>query len=175
MSMAAYSALIGGDYGIYQTVSQLKALINQALQDPGAAIRLRAEEILAPVTERDETGEVTAIFDFVQNALHYVDDPTDIELLKNPLLIDRSVASSGTFMGDCDDASGYLAALLKSVGYQVQLVIVTPVNAPGFDYRHIFVRVWLPKAGQWMALDATAKAYPMGWEVPNKKEKAYNV
>jgi transglutaminase-like putative cysteine protease len=175
MSMAAYSALIGGDYGIYQTVAQIKALINQALTDPNAAIRLRAEEILSPVTERDEMGEVTAIYDFVKDSLHYVDDPTDIELLKNPILIDQSVSKSGSFMGDCDDASGYLAALLKSVGYSVQLVIVTPANAPGFDYRHIFVRVWLPKAQQWLALDATAKIYPMGWEVPNKKEKAYNV
>jgi transglutaminase-like putative cysteine protease len=175
VSITAYSALIGGDYGIYQTVSTLKGLINQALADPSAAIRLRAEDILGPVTERDEMGEVSAIFEFVQGSLHYVDDPSDIELLKNPVLIDQSVTSQGYFMGDCDDASGYLAALLKSVGYSVALVIVTPVNAPGFDYRHIFVRVWLPKAGQWMSLDATAKAYPMGWEVPNKKEKVYNV
>jgi len=173
--MASYSALIGGDYGIYQTVSQLRGLILQALTDPSAAIRLRAEDILGPVTERDEHGEVTAIFEYVQNALHYVDDPTDIELLKSPLLIDQTISQNGSFMGDCDDASGYLAALLKSVGYSVQLVIVTPEAAPGYDYRHIFVRVWMPKAGQWVNLDATAKSYPMGWQVPNKKEKAYTV
>lgn len=175
MSLARYQSLIGGDWSIYQTVSQLSGLVNDALRDPNAAIRLRAESILGPVTEKDDIGEISAIYDFVTNALHYVDDPADIELIKSPLLIDKNVTDTGSFMGDCDDASGYLAALLKSVGYAVQLVIVTPEHADGFDYRHIFVRVWQPRAGKWLALDPTAKAYPMGWEVPNKRERAYNV
>lgn len=118
---------------------------------------------------------MTAIYNFVTSSLHYVDDPSEIELLKNPILINQNVTDLGTFMGDCDDASGYLAALLKSIGYSVEFVIVTPENAPGFDYRHIFCRVWLPHAQTWLALDATAKAYPMGWEVPNKKERSYPV
>ncbi len=175
MSLAAYSALIGGDWGIYQTVSALKGLIQQSLTDPDALIRLRAESILGPVAERDDLGEVTALFNFVENSLHYVDDPSGIELLKNPKFIDKEVTRQGYFMGDCDDASGYLAALLRAVGYGVQLVIVTPQDAPGWDYRHIYVRVWLPKMQTWLALDTTAKAYPMGWEVPNKKEKVYDV
>jgi transglutaminase-like putative cysteine protease len=150
-------------------------LVNQALRDPAAAIRLRAESILGPVAEKDEEGEVSAIYDFVTSVLHYVDDPADIELLKNPILIDKSVSEQGYFMGDCDDASGYLAALLKAVGYQVLFVVVTPERADGFDYRHIFVRVWLPKAAEWVALDATAKAFPMGWEVENKRERAWAV
>jgi transglutaminase-like putative cysteine protease len=175
MSLARYSSLIGGDWSIYQTVSELRGLVNDSLRDPNALIRLRAEHVLAPVAEKDEDGEISAIYDYVVNSLHYVDDPADIELVKSPILIDQNVTDQGYFMGDCDDASGYLAALLKSVGYQTQFVIVTPVNADGFDYRHIFVRVWKPKEGVWLALDPTAKAYPMGWEVPNKRERAYNV
>lgn len=153
----------------------LRSLVNESLRDPQARIRLRAEAILDGIPEKAEGAEVSAIFDYVVSTLHYVDDPSDVELLKNPSYIDDSVASNGYFMGDCDDASGYLAALLKSVGYPVQFVIVTPDNADGFDYRHIFCRVWLNQAGAWLSLDATAKAYPMGWEVPNKKERVYNV
>lgn len=175
MSLARYSSLIGGDWGVYQTVAELKSLINQALHDPNARIRLRAESILGPTQERDEDGEVSAIFNFVQNSLHYIDDPAGIELIKNPMLIDHEVEVQGYFMGDCDDASGYLAALLKAVGYPTELVIVTPQEADSFDYRHIFVRVWMPRANAWVALDPTAKGKPMGWEVPNKKERAYVV
>lgn len=153
----------------------MRGLVNDSLRDPAAAIRLRAEQILGPTPERDEEAEVSAIFNFVQTELHYIDDPTEIELFKTPLFIDQEISKQGYFMGDCDDASGYLAALLKAVGYQVQFVIVTPANAESYDYRHIYVRAWLPKASQWIALDATAKAYPMGWEVPNKKIKVYNV
>jgi transglutaminase-like putative cysteine protease len=174
MPLTTYSSLFGGDWGVYQTVARIKGLISSALRDPDATLRRRAEEILGPTPERDEQAETTALFDFVQSSLHYIDDPTEIELLKYPILIDHEITDKGYFMGDCDDASGYLAALLKSVGYQVQLVIVTPQNADGNDYRHIFVRVWLPKAQEWVALDPTAKVYPMGWEVPNKKERVYD-
>jgi transglutaminase-like putative cysteine protease len=175
VSFANYQNLLGGDHGIYQSVSALKTLVNQALQDPTARIRLRAESLIGGVQEKDDIGEVTAVYDFVVNSLHYVDDPFEMELLKSPLLIDQSIDQTGSFMGDCDDASGYLAALLKSIGYAVQFVIVTPVDAPTFQYGHIYVRVWLPRMNQWLALDPTAKAYPMGWEVPNKKEKVYDV
>lgn len=157
-------------------MAELKSLIHQALQDPHARLRLRAESLLSRTQERDEMGEVSAIFSWVQAALHYVDDPSGIELLKNPMYIDDEVtASGGTFMGDCDDASGYLAALLKSVGYQTELVIVTPEGADTFDYRHIYVRVWLPHEQIWLALDPTAKGQPMGWQVPNIKERAFSV
>ncbi len=130
---------------------------------------------MGPTPERDDVAEVAALFNFVQDTLHYVDDPTDIELVKSPMLLDQSVTAQGYFMGDCDDASGYLAALLKAVGYAAVLTVVTPENAEGFDYRHIFVRVWLPKEQQWLALDATAKGKPMGWEVANKKERNFPV
>ena len=175
MSFASYHNLVGGDFGITQTVRTLIGLVNQALRDPSAKVRSRAEMVLFGVREKDETSEVAALYDYVVSSLHYLDDPTDIELIKNPVLLDDEVTRTGSFMGDCDDASGYLAALLKSVGYQVQFVIVTPENAPGFDYRHIFCRVWLPHAQKWLALDPTAKAYPMGWEVPNKKERVFDV
>lgn len=175
MSFARYTSLIGGDWGVYQTVSQLKGLINEALFDPAARMRLRAESLLGTAPERDELAEVSAIFEFVQNSLHYVDDPAGIELIKNPILIDSDISANGYFMGDCDDASGYLAALLKSVGYNVELVIVTPQGADTYDYRHIFVRAWLPREDHWIALDPTAKGKPFGWEVPNQKERAFSV
>ncbi len=175
MSFASYKALLGGDFGVYQTVAAIKNLIAQALNDPKAAIRLRAESLIPNVTEKDEVGETSALYDFVTRSLHYVDDPAEIELIKNPMLIDQNVTDQGYFMGDCDDASGYLAALLKSIGYNVELVIVTPEDAPGFNYQHIYVRVYLPHMREWLALDPTAKAFPMGWQVPNKKEKAYPV
>lgn len=179
MSLQAWSMMLGGDFGVYQTVSQLISLVNQSLRDPSAKIRLRAESLLFNTGERDEEAEITSIFTFVENALHYVDDPADIELLKNPSYIDDRITETGFFMGDCDDASGYLAALLKSVGYPVQFVIVTPQGASDFDYHHIYVRVWMNKGpngvGHWLGLDATAKSYPMGWEVPNQKERVYNV
>lgn len=169
----ALSALLGGDWGIYQTVSALKSVIRQALNDPSAKIRLRAESLLSGILERDYRGEVESIFQFVQDSLHYVSDPTGIELIKNPILLDDEITRTGYFMGDCDDASGYLAALLQAVGYNVALVISSPVAAPRFDYRHIYVRVYLPKEDTWLALDPTAKTQPIGWEVPNKKERMY--
>lgn len=158
-----------------QTVSTIKSLVYQALNDPQVRIRKRAESIISPIGEKDEMGEIASVYDYVLRTLHYVSDPVDIELVKSPLLIDDEVTEKGYFMGDCDDASGYLAALLKSIGYFVALVVVSPERAPGFDYRHIFVRVWIDRDNEWMALDPTAKVHPIGWEVPNKKERVFIV
>lgn len=175
MPLTDYSTLIGGDWGIYQTAAKIKGLIYDALHDPDSRIRLRAESLLVNSPERDDLSEITSIFTWVQDHFHYVNDPLGIELVKTPPYIDQEIDAKGEFMGDCDDVSGYLAALLVSVGYSAALVVVSPTRAPSYDYRHIYVRVWNPGTHVWIGLDATARFKPMGWEVPNKKERMYVV
>lgn len=167
--------LLGGDFGIYQTVSQIKRLVNQALADPQQTIRLRAESLLYSAQERDEVNEIQNIFQWVEDHFHYVNDPLGVELVKNPVLIDQKISEFGEFLGDCDDISAYLASLLKSVGYPVKLVVVSPQQSSGYDYRHIFVRVWMASQNAWVALDGCARGKPLGWQVPNKKEREYLV
>lgn len=111
----------------------------------------------------------------MQNHFHYVHDPVNIELVKSVTWIDDEIENQGFFMGDCDDATAYLSALLLSVGYPTALVVVSPVHSPTMDFRHIYLRTWYNKARTWIGLDPTAKGKPFGWEVPNQREKMYEV
>src|SRR6266566_2938784 len=126
MALTSYSALLGGDWGIFQTVNAIKGVVMDAVHDPSGRIRRRAESILRLSPERNEVAEVQDIFYWVQAHFHYVNDPVNYEFVKSPILLDQEIDSADSFMGDCDDASAYLAAILIVVGYPAALVIVTP-------------------------------------------------
>ncbi len=156
-------------------MTRIKTSIYQALTDPQSRIRLRAESLLYEAPERDEQAEIQNIFQWVEDHFHYVNDPIGVELVKTPIYIDGILEAQGEFLGDCDDVSAYLAALLKSVGYPVKLVVVSPQKAEGYAYRHIFVRVWCDQLKQWLNLDACARGRDFNWQVPNKREREYTV
>ncbi len=165
--------LFGGDWGIQQTARSIQGNVKAALRDPRAQIRVRAEHIIGGVSERNEEGEINSIYDWLTDHFHYVQDPPGLELVKTPERMDDEVTVKGKFMGDCDDATSYLAALLLSIGYPVSLVVVAPQDSENKDYRHIFLRVW--KRGRWYPLDPTAKRHGPGWEVPHTRERSYEI
>lgn len=175
MVLGTFFPLFGGDYGIIQTVSRMKALVYQVMRLPSQPIRQRAESILRWVQEKDEVEEIRALFNYVQSHFHYMNDPYDIELIKSPEVSDNEITQTGFFLGDCDDASTYLAALLKSVGYAPYFTVAAPSDSSGFDLGHVYVKVLIPSRDQWITLDPTAKGKPFGWEVDAKRTLDYVV
>lgn len=171
----SFFPLFGGDYGILQTVNRMKGLVYRVMRLPAQPIRNRAESILRFVQERDDLEEVRALFYFVQDHFHYINDPFDIELIKSPEVSDAEITRTGFFMGDCDDASTYLAALLKSVGYSPSFVVASPSDSDTFDLSHVYVSVGIPAYDLPIALDITARGKPFGWEVPAKRIQTYAV
>lgn len=167
--------LFGGDYGIVQTVNRMKALVYSSMRAPNQPVRKRAENVLRFVNERDDLEEIRALFNFVQGHFHYLNDPFDIELIKSPEVSDAEITATGFFMGDCDDASTYLAALLKSVGYAPYFAVAAPWDAESFDLSHVYVKIVVPATGDTVALDPTAKGKPFGWEVRTKRVETYAV
>lgn len=153
----------------------MKSLVYNAMRLPTQPIRARAENILRFVQEKDDLQEVKALFNYVQSHFHYVNDPTDIELIKTPDTVDNEITRTGVFIGDCDDASTYLASLLKSVGFSPYFIVAAPDDGNGFDLSHVYVRVLLPQYGQAVSLDVTAKGKPFGWSVPAVRIQEYAV
>lgn len=173
--IGSFSPLFGGNYGIFQTVNRMKALVYSSMRIPSQPIRVRAENLLHYVQERDEVEEIRTLFNFVQGHFHYINDPYDIELIKSPEVSDAEIDRTGFFMGDCDDASTYLAALLKSVGYQPYFALAAPTDTGSFDLSHVYVKVVIPSLDQWVTLDPTARGKPFGWEVPSVQVLTYAV
>lgn len=167
------SGLFPGDMGITQTVNKLIFSVKFALaNDP--FVRQRAERIVASCQERDEQCEVASIFNWVLKHYRYLPDPTFLEQIKSPEVVNTEINMFGQFQGDCDDVSGYLAALLTAIGYRVMFVVIA-IPGKGDQFRHIFPRVYLKRAKKWVALEATARSRPMGWEPPAARSKEYFV
>lgn len=169
--MSSLFGLVGGDYGVRQTLSTMRGAVNFALREPGQRVRRRAEQLLGGVQEYDKDAEVEKMFTWTKNHFHFLLDPRGLEYTKSPEVSDAEISKVGSFSGDCDDVTTYLAALLASVGYAVKFVVTSPSNQPSMDFKHVYLRVYLPTSNRWIALDACAKGKPYGWEVPSKRRE----
>lgn len=175
--MFSLISLLGGDTGIVQTVGNIKSAVFRALRDPNQLIRRRAESLIrnSGARDRDERTEIRTIANFVKKHFHYVHDPRGVEFVKSPELIDQEISRYGQFIGDCDDSAAYLAALLKSIGYRVNLTIISDKRNPRKTFTHIFAQAFSPKMARWVSLDMTAKGKPLGWQAPTARARSYEV
>lgn len=171
--MSFLGGLFPGDLGITQTVNALTYAVRFVIANH-PEVRARAERIIASCFERDEQCEVEKIFKWVLAHYRYVPDPTFLEHIKSPEIIDAEIGMFGMFQGDCDDVSGYLAALLVSIGFRVQFVVISRPGQ-GDQFRHIYPRVYMRSKQQWVALEATARTKPMGWEAPAGRSRTYDI
>lgn len=69
--------------------------------------------------------------------MRFVHDPTDHELIADPVVIADGVARSGFAFGDCDDYVVYMAALMKAVGLRPAFKIV----GQNGQFHHVLVSV----------------------------------
>lgn len=176
--LANLFSLMDGDPGIFQTVNKVKDAVNYSLREPNQRIRRRAESILrvSDTGEGQSENEIRDVYQWVKDHFHYLKDPRGLEYVKSPEVIDEEISRQGFFYGDCDDVSGYLAALLKSIGYAVQLVIISPATTPNNNFTHIFTRVFLTRpVPTWITVDGCARQKYFGWEAPSKRQSAFNV
>jgi len=152
-----------GDLGPAKVKLLIQRVIQPALRENLPWTRNLLSEILrgAPggTNGHDKRGLALRVFEFVRYRLRYVNDPTGREMFTAlPVLWKRG-------LGDCDDFSALLAALLMAAGIKVKLRVIRTPKAGGWS--HIYPMAWLPGRGntppEWRALDATVSA-PAGWE-----------
>lgn len=144
----------GGIPGIRQTLSKIAGLVNASILDP--VIRDQAALAMSGCSKGDKTCQSASMLAWVNRKVQYVPDPTGVELLHDPRLMARAIAGNRRVYGDCDDMSGYLAALLKSVGRAPTLRAVGYMNRP---LSHVYV------VCDNMRLDPTRDAWTPGTRV----------
>ena len=108
--------------------------------------------------------------------MRYTRDPDGVDLFAGA----GRVLKMGA--GDCDEMIALELALLRAIGYPVELVVVETVNAPiKGEFEHIFgVTAYEDNNGTQVGvwLDPTVKEKPAGWRVPESmtvREKSYAV
>ena len=129
-----------------------------------------AMRIMRDVPEKNPLAEVRALFNWLRK-WKYVKDPHRRELLHTPPRILKHLKLYRT-VRDCDDFTILGASLALQLGYRVQLRMVGPEKQ--FTHISFAVQVPLPSGRpRWVALDATNKTRPLGWEPEHRVRKVF--
>lgn len=152
-----------GDQAIYNTVEKMKKIITESSKN--TYVREWAKKIVSRVEVNNKKAEAQAIFNFVRDNIRYTKDPLGFEYLQTPpvLLEDIRLYQEGRGdrpVGDCDDDTLLSLSLLKSIGFQVAIKVVS--FAPDKRYGHVY---GLVKIGyEWVPFDCVRPDQEMGWE-----------
>lgn len=161
-----YQKIPKGYSGTLKTVGHITHLIKQGAKD--FCVRQTAIDILFAngIPPKDYLGEIETLFEWVKNNIRYTRDIHRVELLHTPRRLLELRA------GDCDDMTMLLAAMLKSIGHPVRLVLVGFNPKKKKQFTHIYLEAQYK--GWWIPLDATVNR-PMGWAPPAKNKQIFTV
>lgn len=152
-TMSAHVTMIDdGARGIHQTLGIMRQIVRESRKHP--QVRIAAVSITQLVPQKDQLGEIDALFCFCRDNIRYVSDVCETETLTAPEYTLRTRA------GDCDDKVMLLAAMLESIGIATRFVVVgyrTP-----WDFEHVYLHAMTPD-GAFVACDPT-EPYALGWE-----------
>jgi hypothetical protein len=148
------SGIPKGYLGTKKTLENIQKLILRGAKD--FFVRQKAIDILLEnqIKPKDYSGEINALFQWVQQNIRYTKDIYRVELLHTPRRMLELRA------GDCDDMAILLGSMLESIGHPIRLVIMGPDSSKPKFFSHIYLEVNL--RGRWIPLDATM-SFPMGW------------
>lgn len=165
------------DQQVARTVGVMKA---RAVEDAGdPAFKTRAAGIAGMGGDLDKVGR---IYNHVKGSIRFerdepiaagiagISDPGNVvEVIIRPVDM-AGYVEKGIAVGDCDDFSMYLAAMLEAVGVPSAFVTVAADGQAPEQYSHVYVVAWpRDEDGERVrvACDASHGEYP-GWEVPNQ-------
>ena len=93
------------------------------------------EDMLANTNDRDDYGQVKAIFHWVRDNVRYIEDPVALDFYPSALVL---LSLGG---GDCDDHVILLCSALAVIGFTTGCRVIQTTEG---DW-HIYALVWLPK------------------------------
>lgn len=158
--------------GQKRALHELAKLVEKSTVDP--LVRNAALQLTNDVPQRDDEGEVYAIFNAVKSGddrveglergLKYMSDPRWADFFTSPARTLKQLGS-GINGGDCDDHAALICALLGSLGFVVGLRAWGKQKG---EFTHVYAVVGLPKLNpeKFVGLDTTVDESEVGWEPP---------
>ena len=157
-----------------KALEELAKLVEKSTVDP--LVRNAALSLTSDVDQRDDMGEVQAIFNAVKHGddrvaglergLKYMSDPQWADFFTSPArLIKQMAADPRLAAEDCDGHAALQCALLGSLGFVVGL---RAWGRKKDEYTHVYAVVGMPKLGptEFVGLDTTVDESEVGWEPP---------
>lgn len=140
-----------GEDGTRETLKLMSKMVKA--EKSALPIRLLAMRLVSEQRQKDFTGEVRRIHEFVRDQIRYVKDIRGVETLQYP----TKTLELG--QGDCDDKSALTAALLESIGHPTRFVAV----GFGGGFSHVLLET---KIGtKWIPVETT-EPVGLGWFPP---------
>ena len=144
----------------------MRSLVQAGVRHP--VVIETAQDLVRELPARRPDLDLAAVFDAVQAWLRYTLDPQgpldSVELIKAPWVALDEIARTGRFVGDCDDATVLLAALLGAIGYPTQFRLYAADRARPGEPSHVAAAAW--DGRRWVPLDAIVPTFRAGDEVP---------
>ena len=147
-----------GDGAIYKTVDKMKDIIIQSSKNP--YIREWAANIVGRVEVNNKQAEASAIFHFVRDRVRYTKDPLGFEYIQTPVVLLQGIQQGDKPAGDCDDMTVLSLSLLKSIGFNVAIKIVSFKENEKFGHVYGLVQIGY----EWVPFDCVRPDQEMGWE-----------
>lgn len=96
-------------------------------------LRLAVEDVIRRVPPRDKLSQIAAIYHWFTKRYTFVPDPIKVEYVKDPMRLLEEIVNKGRCLGDCDDASTFLAAAPRTIGIQTTFVRTGFRRSNGFS------------------------------------------
>lgn len=145
--------LLGGDAGVFQTLTAMRTVIRRAVADPRIQLAARTAAPLGstPLQIRD------GILSWLLTHSVFRNDPVAVELVRTPTAQLGVIARQGRMPGDCDDAATLGAALALTRGLPTRLTVIGfGPTGPATSYTHVYPEVRV--GGGWLDLDVQRRA-----------------
>lgn len=145
-----------GDRAISKTILHMQALVlgPEGVGHPD----VRVAAIEAARGSLKNITEIDAVLSWVKQHIEFRGE--NAETLQSPVVTLQLRA------GDCDDHSTLIAALLRSLGYDVNFKTVAASASDPYSFSHVYAVVKDKRTGEWKALDSTVPGSYAGWEPP---------
>lgn len=155
-----------GDSAIRKTIFHMQALVAGPEGVGHPEIRVAALEAVRGSVKN--LNEIDYVLAWVKKHIEFRGE--NAETLQSPAVTLELGA------GDCDDHSTLIAALLRSLGYNVQFkTVATSVSDPT-QFSHVYALVQDKRTAEWKALDSTVPRSFAGWEPPMVfRQKTYRL
>ena len=140
-------------------IKRIKQLIKEGSTHPD--IDRVVEEIFqkAGVRDKDTTGEIKSIYNWLKRKIRYKKDPVGQERFAHAYRYFVKDPKRRVKSGDCDDFVILGGAMLQAAGHPVRLVLW---RKPHGDWQHIFLVAWSSKDKRWLVVDPSEKNKPFG-------------
>ena len=147
------------------TAFKMRSMIKESATNE--YVRKWAEKIVEGLKDRDEYGEVNAIFSFLQRRTRYAKDPRGFEYVQTPHYVLQQIDAGIQPNLDCDDYTVTGLSLLTALGYPTVIRVVSFNPKAPFSHVYGIVNV----KGKWVTFDPVRKDVALGWEAPGVRRR----